>query len=371
MTDPGSRSPDCAQVTVDLAALGRNYETMRDKSGMAEAAAVIKADAYGLGMTQIVPKLLAMGCQSFFVALEKEGYAARDLAPDADIYVLNGLPAGAARNFAEAGLRPCLISLEQIAEWQDYCRAHGAHPACVFVDTGFNRLGLDEAEVQTLASDPSLFEDWTLALVASHLACADDTEHPMNRAQLEKFRFARDLLPDAPASLANSGGVLLGPDYCFDMTRIGISLYGGSPHGTDETALESVVTLHAPVLQTRMLEAGDSVGYGATFTAARDMTIGIVGLGYGDGLLRSLGNRDTGIARLMVNNTPAPLIGRMSMDTLAIDLTDFEKPVAPDDVVEIFGPNNPIDTLATQGQTISYELLTGLGGRYNRIYEDN
>ena len=251
MTDLESRSPDCAQVTVDLAALGRNYETMRDKSGMAEAAAVIKADAYGLGMTQIVPKLLAMGCQSFFVALEKEGYAARDLAPDADIYVLNGLPAGAARNFAEAGLRPCLISLEQIAEWQNYCRAHGAHPACVFVDTGFNRLGLDEAEVQTLAGDPSLFEDWTLTLVASHLACADDTEHPMNRAQLEKFRFARDLLPDAPASLANSGGVLLGPDYCFDMTRIGISLYGGSPHGTDETALESVVTLHAPVLQTR------------------------------------------------------------------------------------------------------------------------
>ena len=119
------------------------------------------------------------------------------------------------------------------------------------------------------------------------------------------------------------------------------------------------------------MSAGDSVGYGATFTAARDMTIGIVGLGYGDGLLRSLGNRDTGIARLMVNNTPAPLIGRMSMDTLAIDLTDFEKPVAPDDVVEIFGPNNPIDALATQGQTISYELLTGLGGRYNRIYEDN
>ena len=371
MTDPVSRSPDCAQVTVDLAALGRNYETMGEKSGAAQAAAVIKADAYGLGMDKIVPKLLALGCNCFFVAQEKEGHAARALAPDADIYVLNGLPAGGAQNFAEAGLRPCLISLAQISEWQTYCRAHGAHPACVFVDTGFNRLGLDEAEVQTLAGDPSLFEGWTLALVASHLACADDTEHPMNRAQLEKFRFARDLLPDAPASLANSGGVLLGPDYCFDMTRIGISLYGGSPHGANETALESVVTLHAPVLQTRALGAGDSIGYGATFTAARDMTIGIVGLGYGDGLLRSLGNRDTGIARLLVNNTPVPLVGRMSMDTLAIDLTDLEKPVTPGDVVEVFGPNNPIDALATQGQTISYELLTGLGGRYNRIYEDN
>ena len=147
----------------------------------------------------------------FFVALEKEGYAARDLAPDADIYVLNGLPAGAARKFCGSRFAPLFDFFEQIAEWQNYCRAHGAHPACVFVDTGFNRLGLDEAEVQTLAGDPSLFEDWTLTLVASHLACADDTEHPMNRAQLEKFRFARDLLPDAPASLANSGGVLLGP----------------------------------------------------------------------------------------------------------------------------------------------------------------
>ena len=371
MTDPVSRSHDCAQVTVDLAALGRNYATMREKSGGAQAAAVIKADAYGLGMEKVVPKLLAMECRSFFVAQEKEGYAARELAPDADIYVLNGLPAGAAQNFAEAGLRPCLISLKQIAEWQNHCRAHGAHAACVFVDTGFNRLGLDEAEVQTLASDPTLFEDWTLALVASHLACADDADHPMNRAQLEKFRYARDLLPDAPSSLANSGGVLLGPNFCFDMTRIGISLYGGSPHGTDETALESVVTLHAPVLQTRALGAGDSVGYGATFTAARDMTIGIVGLGYGDGLLRSLGNRDTGIARLLVNNTPVPLIGRMSMDTLAIDLTDLEKPVACGDMVTVFGPKNPIDALATQGQTISYELLTSLGGRYNRIYEDN
>ena len=371
MTDPGARPPACAHVTVDLAALGRNYNTMREKSGVAEAAAVIKADAYGLGMAEIVPKLLAMGCRSFFVALEKEGHAARALAPDADIYVLNGLPAGAAQNFAEAGLRPCLISLAQITEWQTYCRVHGAHPACVFVDTGFSRLGLDAAEVQTLASDPSLFKGWTLALVASHLACADDTEHPMNRAQLEKFRFARDLLPDAPASLANSGGVLLGPDYCFDMTRIGISLYGGSPHAADETALDSVVTLHAPVLQTRALGAGDSIGYGATFTAARDMTIGIVGLGYGDGLPRSLGNRDTGIARVMVNNTPVPLVGRMSMDTLAIDLTDLENPVAPGDMVEIFGPHNPIDAIATQGQTISYELLTGLGGRYNRIYEDN
>ncbi len=371
MTEVSASSAGSAQVTINLAALGRNYQTMRDRSGAAEAAAVIKADAYGLGMAKIVPKLLDEGCRTFFVALEAEGHAARAHAPDADIYVLNGLPPGAAKRFAAADLRPCLISLEQIGDWQSFCRQNGSHPACIFVDTGFNRLGLDAADVLALADNPALFEGWTPALVASHLACADDGEHPMNRAQLEKFKFARDLLPDAPASLANSGGVVLGADYCFDMTRIGISLYGGSPHASEKTALESVVTLTAPVLQTRALGAGDSVGYGATFTAARDMTIALIGLGYGDGLPRSLGNRDTGIARVMCNNTPVPILGRMSMDTLAIDLTDLARPVEIGDTVEIFGPNNPIDALAAQAQTLSYELLTGLGGRYKRNYEDN
>ncbi len=371
MTKGGARSTRAAQLTVDLGALGENYQTMRDKSAGAETAAVVKADAYGLGLAHVVPELLNAGTRVFFVAQEEEGHALRALTPDADIYVLNGLPPGAAADFAAAALRPCLISLDQISEWQTFCRTTQAHPACVFVDTGFNRLGLDETDLLALHADPTHFDGWTLALIASHLACADNPEHPMNRAQLEKFRYARDLLPPAPASLANSGGVLMGADFCFDMTRIGISLYGGSPHANHTTALSCVVRLDAPILQTRTLGEGDTVGYGATFTAAHDMTIGIVGLGYGDGVLRSLGSRDAGLVRVAIDGHDVPIVGRVSMDTLAVDLTDLDEMASPGDMVEIFGPNNPIDRLATQGQTLSYELLTGLGGRYNRIYTGN
>lgn len=361
---------DGGQVTINLAALRDNYLTMKDKSGAAETACVVKADAYGLGLEQVAPVLYAAGCRSFFVAQSREALDLRALLPDVVIYVLNGLPTGAAAAFAAANLRPCLISLAQIKAWQAYCLTEKtALPAALFIDTGFNRLGLSEADVADLAQSSDYFNGWTMSLIASHLACSDEAENPMNRAQLERFLHMRQQLPTAPASLANSGGVILGEAYLFDMTRPGISLYGGSANG-DDTALKPVVHLHAPLLQTRSLSIGDTVGYGASFTAPHDMQIGIVGLGYGDGFMRHFGDRPHSRASLMIDGQPAPILGRVSMDSLAIDLTDFAILPAVDTMVEVFGQHQTIDKLAENGQTISYELLTSLGSRYNRIWID-
>jgi alanine racemase len=361
---------DGGQVTIHLAALRDNYQTMQSRSGNAEAACVVKADAYGLGMAQVASALYEAGCRSFFVAQTGEAHDLRALLPDVVIYVLNGLPTGAEADFANANLRPCLISLAQVQAWQDYCRTQKtALPAALFIDTGFNRLGLSETDIADLANAPERFEHWTLSLIASHLACSDTPDHPMNKAQLERFQSALTQLPKAPASLANSGGILMGEAYLFDMTRIGISLYGGGPSGAD-SALANVVELHAPLLQSRALSQGESVGYGATFTAPHEMQIGIVGLGYGDGLMRHFSKPTQTRASLKINGQDAPILGRVSMDSLAVDLTDFAVLPVADTLVEVFGKHQPIDNLAARGDTISYELLTSLGNRYKRIWTD-
>jgi len=364
---------DQAELTIDLAALAANYKTMQKNAGAAETSAVVKANGYGLGMEILAGALSAAGCKTFWVAQLSEGIELRSAlnasAVDCVIYVLNGVPRGTAANFAKHDLRPCLITMAQVEEWQAFCRDNGSHAACLFVDSGFNRLGFDELGVAELVDKPTLFDGWELALIASHLACADDAEHPMNRAQLEKFRHALSILPKAPASLANSGGIMLGPDFHFDIVRTGTMLYGCSATGDKKDALQNVVTLRAPLLQTRRLSAGDSIGYGATFTASGEMTIGIASLGYGDGLSRHFGNQTPSPVRFMLNGQPVPLLGRISMDSLAVDLTHLPQQPEVGDMVEIFGPENAIDDLAASGNTISYELLTSLGNRYNRIYK--
>jgi len=360
---------DQAELTIDLAALAANYKTMQKNAGKAETGAVVKADGYGLGMVEIAPTLFDAGCRSFWVAQLNEGIALRTILPEAKIYVLNGLPNGTAAQFEAHNLRPCLITLAQVEEWQSHCQANQSLPACLFVDSGFNRLGFGEIEIADLMTRPDIFEGWELCLIASHLACADDPTHPMNGAQLERFRNALAVLPPAPASLANSGGTMLGVDYHFDMIRTGTMLYGCSATAKEEDALLPIASLRAPLLQMRRLSAGDSIGYGATFTASGEMTIGIVSLGYGDGLSRHFGNQSPSPMRFTIDGQPGSLLGRISMDSLAIDLTNLPKMPSVGDMVEIFGHDNPIDRLAQQGNTISYELLTSLGSRYNRIYK--
>lgn len=363
------KASDQAELTVNLAALAANFKTMQKHGGKAETSAVVKADGYGLGMAELATTLYETGCRTFWVAQLNEGVTLRALLPDAVIYVLNGVQSGMAALFAEHDLRPCLITEAQIEEWQSYCKANGRLAACLFVDSGFNRLGFDALAVTALAEKPELFEAWDLALIASHLACADDAAHPMNRAQLERFRHALAVLPDAPASLANSGGIMLGADFHFDIVRTGTMLYGCSATGDKADALANVATLRAPLLQIRQLSAGDSIGYGATFTATGEMTIGIASLGYGDGLARHFGNQTPSPVRFMLGGQPVSLLGRISMDSLAIDVSHLTEMPNVGDMVEIFGPNNPIDDLARSGHTISYELLTSLGNRYNRIYK--
>lgn len=358
---------DSAVLSIDLAALQQNFRSMQKLAGAAETAAVVKADGYGLGIEAVAKSLQEAGCKTYFVAQTQEALALRAILPDAVIYVLNGLPENAAAIFTAQRLRPCLNSLPQIEQWQAHCQNDASHPACLFVDSGFNRLGLSAEDIADLTDNPALFEGWELSLIASHLACADTPEHPMNAAQLEAFRHALSQLPDAPASLANSGGVMLGEAYHFDMARVGIALYGGSPHGKGDTALAPVATLRAPLLQMRHLSAGDSVGYGANFVATGEMSIGIVSLGYADGIGRHFGHQ-SGRVKLMLSGLDVPVIGRISMDSLAVDLTDCPQAPQTGDMIEIFGRNNPIDRLAGQGMTISYELLTGLGSRYKRSY---
>ena len=360
---------DQAELTIDLAALAANYKTMQKNAGKAETSAVVKADGYGLGMTEIAPALWKAGCKTFWVAQLNEGIGLRALLPEAVIYVLNGVPSGTAAQFEAHNLRPCLITLLQVKEWQSYCQANTPLPACLFVDSGFNRLGFGEIEIAELMALPDIFKGWELSLIASHLACADDPTHPMNGAQLERFRNALAVLPAAPASLANSGGTMLGTDYHFDMIRTGTMLYGCSATAKEEDALSPITSLRARLLQIRKLSAGDSIGYGATFTAPGEMTIGIASLGYGDGLSRHFGNQSPSPIRFTIDGQPVSLLGRISMDSLAIDLTNLPKMPSVGDMVEIFGHDNPIDRLAQQGNTISYELLTSLGSRYNRIYK--
>ena len=360
---------DQAELTIDLAALAANYKAMQKNAGKAEASAVVKANGYGLGMAEIATALTDAGCKTFWVAQLNEGITLRALLPDAVIYVLNGVSSGMAADFVTHDLRPCLITRAQVEEWQAHCRADKSRPACLFVDSGFNRLGFGEIEIAELVANTDIFDGWELCLIASHLACADDPTHPMNAAQLERFRNALSVLPPAPASLANSGGTMLGADYHFDMIRTGTMLYGCSATAEEADALAPIAGLRAPLLQIRNLSAGDAIGYGATFTAAGEMTIGIASLGYGDGLSRHFGNHSPSKIRFTIGGQPVSLLGRISMDSLAVDLTNL--PRMPDirDMVEIFGHDNPIDRLARQGDTISYELLTSLGSRYNRIYK--
>ena len=359
MSSSGAPTSDGALLRIDLAALAANYRDMAEKSAPAACAAVVKADAYGLGLEPVVRCLLDAGCTQFCVAQLGEGVRLRAVAPEAEIYVLNGLIVGAAAHYAEHALRPCLATPEQIADWM---ATAAEHPAAVQIDTGFTRLGLTAEDLADLDLD------WTPCLVMSHLACADTPDHPMNRAQLERFHDARARFPDVPASLANSGGVLMGKEYLFDMTRVGIGLYGGAPTGDPDDALRPVAHLEAHIVQIHPLGLGDSIGYGARFAASEDMRIGIVAAGYGDGLPRGMGRATPPFVHIAAAGVPVPVIGRMSMDSFAVDLTYAPETLRVGDRVELWGAHAAIDTVAQQAGTIAYELLTGLASRYKREY---
>ena len=238
-------------------------------------------------------------------------------------------------------------------------------PAALHLDSGMNRLGFPPQEVEKLIEYPAFLDGTLPILIMSHLVSAEEPENPLNTQQLNAFKAALARLPKAPASLANSSGIYLGDDYHFDMVRPGAALYGINPTPGQANPMAQVVQLKAKILQTRWIDAPQSVGYGALFKASRPARIATLAAGYADGLMRSLSNR----ARVWAAGREVPVVGRVSMDLLTIDITDIgAELIGPGDTVELIGPNRPIDAVAEDAGTIGYEILTALGNRFHRSY---
>lgn len=358
-------------LTVDLAGIQANWRWLAAVARGAECAGVVKADAYGMGIEPVVKALWEAGCRTFFVATLTEGRRLKVALPAATAYVLDGLMPGTAPLYPTYGLRPVLGSLAEIEEWAAYTRSVSMRlPAAVHIDTGMNRLGLTAAEVEALAANATPFEAFPVALVMSHLACGDTPASPMNARQKALFDSLRARLPAAPASLANSAGTLLGADYRYDLVRPGIALYGGRAVEGRPNPAAKVVRVEARILQIRMAAAGDTVGYGATYTLTRPSRLATIATGYADGFLRSISGP---IGRppppAYVAGYPAPIVGRVSMDVVTIDVTDIPTALAQRGAwAELIGRHVQVDDLADSSGTIGYEVLTRLGPRFQRIY---
>lgn len=357
------------RLEIDLGALTDNFRSIAARVAPARAAAVVKANGYGLGATRAAAALAEAGCRDFFVAHLAEALAVHAALPgDATLAVLNGLTPGTERRCADAGIVPVLNSVEQAMRWRDAADALGhALPAIVQVDSGMSRLGMTVAEAAMLAADASFAARVPVTLVMSHLACADTPDHPANAAQRDRFIAAAALFPQARRSLANSGGVFLPAAYHFDLVRPGVALYGGAPNDRDANPMRPVIRLDARVIQCRSIGAGDGVGYGLSFAATGETRIATIGVGYADGLPRTLGNRGAA----WFNGVRLPIAGRVSMDSITLDISALpDGALAAGDWVELIGPHQALDDLARDAGTISYEILTSLGHRYHRTYRN-
>jgi alanine racemase len=357
-------------LTVDLAAIEENWRALGRRAMPSECAAVVKADAYGCGLEQVGQKLARAGCRTFFVADLGEARRLRAVAPDPAIYVLNGLLPTTAPAFAEINARPVIGSLVELAEWDAFCSAQEWRGgAALHVDTGMNRLGISVNDAAALA--PRIrAENHGITLLMSHLACAQDPEHPLNAKQIALFREVRLFYRGIPSSLANSSGVFLGnPAHC-DMVRPGVALYGVNPTPGKRNPMRPVIELKAHVVQVRAIGKGETVGYDATWTARHATRIAIVAVGYADGYLRaaSATDRSPG-AEAIVAGKRCPVAGRISMDLTAIDVGALpENAVRRGDLVTLIGDEIDVDDFADKAATIGYEVLTGLGRRYHRVY---
>ena len=332
---------------------------------------MVKADAYGLGMAEVAPALARAGCKTFFVATLGEAAELRALLLDATIYVLGGLLKDTGPVYRALGLRPVLNSAAEVEEWAAFCSAVRAKlPAAIHIDSGMNRLGLSADEVASLARAKGLLGTLELTLLMSHLACADEPDHAKNETQRKTFDSLRAKLPKAPASLANSAGILLGRAYHYDLVRPGIALYGGKARRTGADRFAPVVELSGRILQVRDVPAGETVGYGATRALKRPSRIATLAVGYADGFFRSLSVADgkQGL-QVYLGPHPAPLLGRVSMDLITVDVTDVpEEHARRGAFVELIGKQIPAHHLAAHAGTIDYEVLTNLGARAKRRY---
>lgn len=354
--------PGQGMLRIDLSAIVANWRDLVARHG-APCAGVVKADGYGLGAAAVAGALQGAGCDTFFVAHLTEGLALRTaLGTGPAIIVLNGFPPGADEG---AGLWPVLNGLSDVEAHAAAGRADGvARPALLHIDTGMARLGLDAGEQRRLAEDRGRLAGLDLRHVMTHLACADEPEHPLNARQAQRFGLAAArIAPGVPRSFANSSGIFLGPDFTSDLARPGCALYGINPTPGAPNPLRQVVTLEVPVLQIRTIAAGDTVGYGASWAAKEPRRVATVAAGYADGYLRSLSGRSLALLR----GRAVPLIGRVSMDLTTFDVTDVPEAQVGDSMMLIGGPGNTPDDIASRCGTIGYEVLTSLGARYARL----
>ena len=359
-----------AVLTIDLAALRSNYRLIRERVQPAKAAAVVKADGYGLGVIQVAGALLQEGCRDFFVAHLSE---ARDLRPHLPpataLYVLNGVMPGAEDEAVTLGVIPVLNSVAQADAWASAGTARERRlPAALQLDTGMSRLGLSAGDIERLLQNRKAIDAIDPILLMSHLACADEPDHPANADQLAVFRKFATLLPALRLSLANSGGAFLDAAFHGDMVRPGVALYGVNPAPDATQRLRPVIRLDARVIQTREIAENIGVGYGLTFVARNRTRLATIGVGYADGWLRCLGRRGAAY----VGGVRVPIAGRVSMDSTILDISALpEDAVQTGDFVELVGPNQSLEDVARDADTIAYEILTSLGQRYARIYVDD
>jgi len=360
------------RLTIDLEAIAENWTFLKNKlSPEVECSAVVKADAYGTGQFRVAPALFETGCRTFFVAVPTEAIELRQILPEAVIYALDGLFPQTGALLLEHDIRPVLGSIEELLEWAGLCKSAGrSFDAAVHVDTGMHRLGLSPAEFSAILNDPSQLGPFRPSLLMSHLACGPTPENPMNRRQLQLFREITEPFAHIPRSLANSAGVLMGTDYHFDLVRPGIALYGGVAIETEPNPMRPVAKVEARIMLVRDVPEGDTIGYDARFTAPKPLRNAIVAAGYADGLIRRAGSTDQRPGGFgMIGGHRVPILGRISMDMIALDVTDV-----PEDLlqrgafVEMLGPAVAAADLAAYADTIDYEYLTSFGRRFQRVY---
>jgi alanine racemase len=360
-------NPAPARLTISLNALAQNYSYLQQKT-KARVAGVIKADGYGLGVIPVFETLYNSGARDFFVATPDEGVKLSPLKPDISIYILGGLYDGAEDFYVQHNLIPVLNSLQQIKAWAEHAKKLNKKlPAMTQIDTGMNRLGISSDEAQHLSQERNILSLLDLRAILSHFACSDEKDHAMNEAQAAAFHSIAQIFPFIPKSLCNSSGIFRNPNWHYDLVRPGYALYGGNPTPENPNPMMPVVQLEARVLQIHRGMKGQSAGYGASHRFKDDTPLATVALGYADGFLRSGSNQ----AKLYWRGIPCPVVGRISMDLTIVDLGACHGTAPQEgDWLEVIGPHQDIDTLASASDTIGYEILTSLGPRYQRIYKD-
>jgi alanine racemase len=350
-------------VIIDLNAVKNNYLFLKKKVSPTKVAAMVKASSYGLGgQNKIVKKLVELGCKTFFVANINEGIKIRSAFKNVDINILNGLNKSEEKTFYKYNLNPVINSVDQFNKWIKFLKNKKKNNLTIQFDTGMCRLGIQEHNVLKVVNKINELKKFKNVLVMSHLACADNPKEKFNKIQLKRFENIKKLLPGFKYSLAASGGVFLGKKYHFDLVRPGINLYGGRKKYSPK--IKHVVTLKAPIIQINVLKRGESVGYNRTFIAKKDMTTATIPMGYADGIGLRLSNRGF----VHFKNKKLPMLGRVSMDLIIIDISKVKNKIKIGDFVKVYDENFTIDNFATLSETIPYRVITCISQRYHKKY---